>query len=61
MSQMPFVGNGVDYLLSQIGMQFHYNSISRGLLDSRDIVYFLSVVAIFIVATKLSLQKRKWN
>ena len=60
-SQMPFVGNGVDYILSQIGMQFHYTSISRGLLDSRDIVYFLSVVAIFIVATKLSLQKRKWN
>ncbi len=61
MSKMPFLGNGIDYIVSQIGMQFHYNSISRGLLDSRDIVYFLSIVAIFILATRLSLQKRKWN
>lgn len=61
LSSMPFMNNGLDYMVSQIGMEFHYNSISRGLLDSRDIVYFLSVVAIFIMATKLSLQKRKWN
>ena len=61
MSKMPFLGNGIDYIVSQIGMQFHYNSIRRGLLDSRDIVYFLSIVAIFILATRLSLQKRKWN
>lgn len=61
LSVMPFINNGIDYIVSQVGMEFHYNSISRGLLDSRDIVYFLSIVAIFIVATKLSLQKRKWN
>ena len=61
LSKMPFFENGLDYMVSQLGMQFHYNSISRGLIDSRDLVYFLSLVAIFIVATKLSLQKRKWN
>jgi ABC-2 type transport system permease protein len=60
-SKMPFMENGLDYIISQIGMQFHYTSISRGLLDSRDIIYFLSVVIVFIVATKLSLQRRKWN
>lgn len=61
LSKMPFLENGPDYIISQIGMQFHYNSISRGLLDSRDIIYFLSVVFAFIMATRLSLQKRKWN
>jgi len=61
LSRMSFIGNGLDYIVSQIGMQFHYNSISRGVLDTRDIVYFLSVVAVFMIATKLSLQKRKWN
>lgn len=60
-SRLDFLSNGADYIISQVGMQFHYNSISRGLLDSRDLVYFLSVIALFIYATALSLNKRKWN
>ncbi len=60
LSKIPFLTNGIDYIVSQIGMQFHYDSISRGALDSRDIVYFISLIAIFILATKISLQKRKW-
>ncbi|MEN9339992.1 MAG: gliding motility-associated transporter permease subunit GldF [Bacteroidota bacterium] len=60
-SKMPVFGNGIDYIISQIGMQFHYTSISRGVLDTRDIIYFLSLVVVFIMATRHSLQKRKWN
>ncbi|MBL7765602.1 MAG: gliding motility-associated ABC transporter permease subunit GldF [Chitinophagaceae bacterium] len=61
LSRMPFVSGTPEYIISQIGMQFHYASISRGLLDTRDIVYFISVTIIFLTATSLSLQKRKWN
>lgn len=43
-----------------IALQSHYASISRGVLDSRDIVYFLGVVTIFIVLTKTQLAARKW-
>jgi ABC-2 type transport system permease protein len=53
--------NGIDYILSQIGMQFHYDSISRGLIDTRDMVYFVSVIALFILAARMALGKRKWN
>lgn len=60
LSQISAFNNGLDYIISQIGMQFHYNSISRGALDSRDIIYFLSIVILFILATKLSIEKRKW-
>ncbi|HQW47197.1 MAG TPA: gliding motility-associated ABC transporter permease subunit GldF, partial [Chitinophagaceae bacterium] len=60
MSKLPLLSNGLDYIVSQIGMQFHYNSISRGALDSRDIVYFISIIALFIMATRVSLEKRKW-
>lgn len=60
LSKIPVLGNGIDYIVSQIGMQFHYNSISRGALDSRDIVYFVSIIALFILATRISLEKRKW-
>ncbi len=60
-SRMDFLSGGADYIISQIGMQFHYNSISRGLLDTRDLVYFLSLIALFILATAFSVDRRKWN
>lgn len=59
-SRLPvFVGKS-DVLVQMLGMEYHYNSISRGIIDSRDIIYFLSVVAIFIILTLTSLEKRKW-
>jgi ABC-2 type transport system permease protein len=42
----------------QLGMLTHYNSLSKGLLDSRDIVYFLSVIFIFLLITRLKLNQR---
>lgn len=45
--------------LEQLGMLSHYNSLSKGLLDSRDIVYFLSVIFLFLLVTKLQLNQRK--
>ena len=41
-------------LIEQFGMSYHYKSISRGVLDTRDIVYFLSVSIFFISCTKLN-------
>jgi len=43
--------------VEQIGMNYHYKSMSRGVLDSRDIIYFLSVSIFFIYLTKLNLNR----
>lgn len=43
-----------------LGINDHYRSMSRGVIDSRDVVYFLSVISIFIFVTKLRLESRKW-
>ena len=48
------------YFISYLGIQYHYETISKGLIDSRDVLYFVSVSAIMIVATKLVLESRKW-
>jgi ABC-2 type transport system permease protein len=58
LSKLPKISEGVDYYLSMIGMEFHYNSISRGLIDSRDVVYFLSIIILFISLTRFSLNNR---
>jgi len=51
---------GTAYLVSKLGISFHYASISRGVIDTRDILYFLSIIALFIFSTKLKLESRKW-
>ena len=58
LSKLPKLSEGIDYYLSMIGMEFHYNSISRGLIDSRDVVYFLSVIILFMSLTRFSLSSR---
>jgi ABC-2 type transport system permease protein len=42
------------------GIYTHYNSISRGVIDTRDIVYFISITALFVFLTKMRLESRKW-
>ena len=58
LSKLPKFSEGIDYYLSMIGMEFHYNSISRGFVDSRDMIYFLSVIILFISLTRFSLSSR---
>ncbi|NOT51302.1 MAG: gliding motility-associated ABC transporter permease subunit GldF [Chitinophagaceae bacterium] len=57
-SRMPALANGPDYYVEMIGINFHYQSISRGLIDTRDVVYFLSVTFLFLVITNRNLLKR---
>ncbi len=58
--RMGFLGNA-DLFVRSLGMSYHYESISRGVIDSRDVIYFASVVALFMMATRIVLQSRKWH
>ena len=57
-SQLPVFQNGADYYIEMIGIEYHYQSISRGVLDTRDIVYFLSLIFFFLLITRQNLQSR---
>lgn len=48
------------YYVSQLGIAAHYRDLSKGLVDSRDLVYFFSVVAVALQATRLALRSRNW-
>jgi ABC-2 type transport system permease protein len=50
----------IDLFIQRLGMAAHYSSISRGVVDTRDILYFVSVMALFLSMTKLVLASRKW-
>ena len=41
-------------------MNAHYVSMSRGVIDTRDVVYFVTLIAFFNLLSKLVLESRKW-
>ena len=50
----------LETILVHLGINEHYQSISRGVLDTRDLVYFITFVAVFLGLTKLAIGGRKW-
>ncbi len=60
LATIPFLSKA-NLLIETIGVSYHYNSISRGVIDLRDIVYFVSATAFFILSTKVSLESRNWK
>jgi ABC-2 type transport system permease protein len=52
-----FSGNA-DYYIEMLGIDFHYQSISRGVIDSRDLTYFLSLIILSIFITQKKLKSK---
>lgn len=50
----------LDNLFIKIGINDHYVSMSRGLIDTRDIIYFIVLDGVFLLMSRLVLQSRKW-
>ena len=51
----------VDLFIQQLGMANHYSSMSRGVIDTRDLIYFLSVIGVFLFLTVSVLEKKRWS
>ena len=54
------LSGSIGLMVESFGINAHYNSMSRGVIDTRDLIYFLSLTGFFILLTKLSLESRKW-
>jgi ABC-2 type transport system permease protein len=48
-------------VLAFLSMGNHFESLSRGVIDSRDVIYYVSVMAVSLVIATVSLQSRKWK
>ncbi len=58
LSQLPFFSNGLDYYVQMLGINFHYKSISKGVIDIRDVIYFFAVIMFFVAITKHNIESR---
>lgn len=50
----------VNHLIYLLGINAHYASMSRGVIDTRDVIYFLSLISLFVFFTRTVLESRKW-
>lgn len=59
-SKLPLLQGNIDYYVEMLGIDFHYRSISRGVLDSRDVIYFLSIIGLFLMVTIKNIRKSRF-
>jgi ABC-2 type transport system permease protein len=57
-SKLPVFQGSADYYAEMLGIDFHYRSISRGVVDSRDIIYFGSMIFLFLLITVKNIQRK---
>ena len=56
-----FVPGGLATFLQYLGLNQHFSSIARGVIDTRDIIYYLSVIFLFLYLTVRAIESRKWS
>ncbi|MBM3435341.1 MAG: gliding motility-associated ABC transporter permease subunit GldF [Bacteroidetes bacterium] len=56
---LDLFGN-LDLFIRTLGISAHYSYMSKGVIDTRDLLYFLSLITLFILLTKISIESRKW-
>lgn len=52
--------NNLASMVQNLSIDKHYQSISRGVVDTRDLIYFFGMSAVFVLLTRLKLQSRNW-
>lgn len=56
LSETGRIGN----LIVNLGIDAHFKSLQRGVIDSRDVIYFLSIIVVFLYFTRTKLRSRTW-
>ena len=55
-----YVPESLTSIVEFLGIDYHFANITRGVIDSRDVIYFLSLLGFMLYLTVLSLGRRKW-
>ncbi len=56
-SKLPVFKAGADYYIEMLGINAHYRSVSRGVVDLRDIIYFAGLIGLFLFITQRNVSK----
>jgi ABC-2 type transport system permease protein len=48
-------------LFQFLGLGYHFDSINKGVLDSRDLIYYFSIISLFLYLNTRQIENRKWK
>ena len=57
-SQLSWFSNGADYYIEMLGIGFHYDRMSRGKIETRELVYFIGLTGFFLLLTRQNVLRR---
>ncbi len=57
---LPYLPSFMASTMEFLGVDFHYSGIARGVIDSRNIIYFASMLGFSLMLATVSLERRKW-
>lgn len=57
-SRIPGLQGSADYYIEMLGIDHHYQSMSRGVIDVRDLIYFVTAICFFLFLTARNLERR---
>jgi ABC-2 type transport system permease protein len=55
-----YVPEGLASTFEFLGIDYHFSNIARGVIDSRNVIYFSSLIAFSLLLATVSLERRKW-
>ncbi|MBC8204225.1 ABC transporter permease subunit [bacterium] len=56
-----FMPAAIAPILEYISIDYHFNNITRGVIDSRDVIYYLTVIVFSLALSSHTLASRKWT
>jgi ABC-2 type transport system permease protein len=58
---LPFIPEKLQSIVAFLSTDSHFENVSRGVIDSRDVLYYVSVIVVTLLIATTSLQSRKWK
>ena len=56
-----FIPDFLTEIFQYLSVSYHFSNISRGVIDTRNIIYFLSLIVVFLKLSQFALSARKWK
>jgi ABC-2 type transport system permease protein len=56
---LSYFENGYGYIIRQFGLSYHYTNISRGVITTEELIYFLSIILLFLLGCQEQIQRKK--
>jgi ABC-2 type transport system permease protein len=57
----PFLGGAAATIVEQISIRAHFDDFSRGVIDTSGVIYYVTVIAVFLFLAIRSLESRRWR